>query len=98
MIGQPPPKLRPPSRLTVTPRPDPLWELLLSLYTLQGPAAVWAARLTCGDRRELGDLGRVLAEYRRRTLRPYWTWIEKVVDDEVVARTRVLAPGVPTGW
>ncbi|GAB3147924.1 winged helix-turn-helix domain-containing protein [Amycolatopsis stemonae] len=151
------------TRLTLAPRPDPLWELLLSLHALQSRAAdprldrwragvtidaktralfrlapprgyspdfltpaetatgfeagldavlrtpatrlsgelaqltgrpappSWATRLACGDRHELGELGRGLAEYHRRTLRPYWTRVEKVVDDEVAARTRVLA-------
>ncbi|MDT7805890.1 MAG: hypothetical protein QOI78_9323 [Actinomycetota bacterium] len=151
------------TRLTLTPRPDPLWELLLSLHALQSRAAdprldswragvtidaktralfrlapprgyspdfltpaetaggfkagldavlrtpakrvagelavlsgrstppSWAARLACGDRRELGDLGRGLAEYHGRTLRPYWSRVEQIVEDEVTARTRVLA-------
>jgi DNA-binding transcriptional ArsR family regulator len=151
------------TRLTFATRPDPLWELLLSLHALQdraaGPrlapwragvpidAAVralfrlapprgyspdfltpaeasasledgldavrrtparriaaelalltnrqapprWGARLACGDRHELDDLKRALAEYHRRVLRPHWNRVEKVVDDELAARTRVLA-------
>ncbi|MFG1641361.1 DUF5937 family protein [Amycolatopsis sp. NPDC049252] len=153
------------TRLTFTTRPDPLWELLLSLHALQdratdprldrwragvtidarlralfrlapargyspdfltpGEASTsleagldaltrtpasrlaaelavlsggsvpprWGARLAAGDRRELDDLRHGLADYHRRTLGPYWTRIEKVVDDEVAARTRLLATG-----
>ncbi|WP_329046442.1 helix-turn-helix domain-containing protein [Amycolatopsis sp. NBC_01488] len=151
------------TRLTFATRPDPLWELLLSLHTLQtratdprldrwrasvtidsgtrsllrlapprgyspdfltpeeastgfeaGLAGVlrtparriaaelallanrpapprWGARLARGDRRELNDLGRGLSEYHRRALLPHWARIEKAVDDELTARTRVLA-------
>ena len=151
------------TRLTFATRPDPLWELLLSLHALQtratdprldrwragvtidhatrslfrlapphgyspdfltpaeasasleaGLDAVrrtparriatelarltnraapprWGARLACGDRHELDDLKRGLAEYHRRALHPHWSRVEKVVDDELAARTRVLA-------
>lgn len=51
----------------------------------------WGLRLAHGDRRELNDLGRGLAEYHRRVLRPHWARIEKAVYDELDARTRVLA-------
>ncbi|WIX98316.1 ArsR family transcriptional regulator [Amycolatopsis mongoliensis] len=63
----------------------------LALLTHRPAPPRWGARLACGDRRELADLGRGLAEYHRRTLNPHWARIEKVVDDELSARTRVLA-------
>lgn len=63
----------------------------LALLTNRPTPPQWGARLACGDRHELKDLGRGLAEYHRRALRPQWARIEKVVDDELAARTRVLA-------
>ncbi|MDX3191653.1 transcriptional regulator [Streptomyces sp. MN03-5084-2B] len=63
----------------------------LALLTRRPAPPQWGARLAAGDRHELADLGRGLAEYHRRTLRPHWARIEKVVDDELTARTRVLA-------
>jgi DNA-binding transcriptional ArsR family regulator len=63
----------------------------LALLTHRPGPPQWGARLASGDRHELTGLGRGLAEYHRRTLRPHWARIEKVVDDELTARTRVLA-------
>lgn len=151
------------TRVTLAPRPDQLWEVLLSLHALQAPRPephlarwradvatgpkvralarlapprgyspdfltpgdaegglasgldavrrtpsrrlsaelcllgsgqtppAWARRLAAGDRHELVELTAGLGAYHRQALVPHWERIEKVVDDEVVARTRVLA-------